>query len=250
MIETNIIHNMDCLEGMKLIPDHFVDAIICDLPYGTTRNTWDCIIPFDALWKEYKRIIKEKGAIILFGQGMFTARLMMSNSAWWRYNLVWNKTQPSGFLNARRMPLRTHEDICVFYKHRPTYNPIMTTGVRKTSSAESKRKCVKTTNYGFHKLMSYDSDMRFPTSVIRVAKDIQHSAIHPTQKPVALIEWLVRTYTNPRGIVMDNCSGSGSLAIACIKTGRNYICFEKDPDYYRLSIERIERYNVSSESEK
>ena len=211
---------MDCLEGMKLIPDHFVDAIICDLPYGTTRNTWDCIIPFDALWKEYKRVIKENGAIILFGQGMFTARLMMSNSAWWRYNLVWNKTQPSGFLNARRMPLRTHEDICVFYKHRPTYNPIMTTGVRKTSSAESKRKCVKTTNYGFH-----------------------------NQKPVALIEWLVRTYTNPGAIIMDNCSGSGSLAIACIKTGRNYICFEKDPDYYRLSIERIERYNVSSESE-
>jgi site-specific DNA-methyltransferase (adenine-specific) len=126
----------------------------------------------------------------------------------------------------------------------------MTTGLRKTSSAESKRKCVKTTNYGFHKLMSYDSDMRFPTSVIRMAKDIQHSAIHPTQKPVALIEWLVRTYTNPGEIVMDNCSGSGSLAIACIKTGRNYICFEKDPDYYRLSIERIERYNVSSESEK
>ncbi len=241
-IETDIILNMDCLEGMKLIPDHFVDAIICDLPYGTTRNTWDCIILFDALWMEYKRVIKENGAIILFGQGMFTARLMMSNPKWWRYNLIWNKTQPSGWLNAHKMPLRSDEDICVFYKKLPTYNPIMTDGVRKVSSAASKSKCVKTPNYGSHKLMSYDSDIRFPTSVIRVAKDIQHSAIHPTQKPVELIEWIINTYTNKGDVILDNCSGSGTTAVACINTDRRYICYEKEPTYYYLSIERIEKH--------
>lgn len=241
-MKTNTIYNLDCLEGMKDIPDNFVDAIICDLPYGTTRNSWDSIIPFDALWNHYRRIIKNNGIIILFGQGMFTAKLMMSNPTWWRYNLIWNKTQPSGFLNARRMPLRAHEDICVFYKRLPSYNPIMTKGERKVSSAASKVKCVKTSNYGSHKLIDYDSNKRFPTSIIRVAKDIQHSAIHPTQKPVALIEWLINTYTNKGDIILDNCSGSGTTAVACMNTDRRYICYEKEPTYYYLSIERIEKH--------
>lgn len=242
MIQINKIYNLDCLEGMRDIPDHFVDAIICDLPYGTTRNTWDCIIPFDALWDQYRRIIKNNGVIILFGQGMFTAQLMMSNPNWWRYNLIWHKTQPSGFLNAHRMPLRAHEDICVFYKQLPVYHPIMTKGVRKTSSADSKSRSVKTTNYGPHKLTDYDSDIRFPTSVISMSKDIQHSAIHPTQKPVALIEWLINTYTDKGNVILDNCSGSGTTAVACMNTDRRYICYEKDAAYYYLSIDRIEKY--------
>lgn len=239
---TNHIYLGDCMELMNDIPPHSVDAVISDLPYGTTRNKWDSIIPFDALWSQYKRIVKERGAVILFGQGMFTARHMMSNPSWWRYNLVWNKAQPSGFLNARRMPLRSHEDILVFYRKLPVYHPIMTKGARKVSSASSKKGCVRTTNYGCHGLKDYDSDMRYPTSIISFSKDIQHSAIHPTQKPVALIEWLIRTYTNPGNIILDNCSGSGTTAIACINTGRRYICYEKDPDYYRLSMKRVEEH--------
>ena len=232
---------------MSRFPEHCVDAVVCDLPYGTTRNKWDCVIPFDELWRQYKRVIKENGVIVLFGQGMFTAQLMMSNPAWWRYNLIWQKTQPTGFLNARRMPLRTHEDICVFYKKPPVYHPIMTKGVRKVSSAYSKRNCIMTTNYGSHQLTDYDSDRRYPTSVLRFAKDVQHSAIHPTQKPVALLEWLIRTYTDPGDIVLDNCSGSGSTAIACIKTGRRFVCFENDPGYHLQSVRRIESFLRNSQ---
>lgn len=242
MRETDIIYNEECINGMLRIQDHSVDAVICDLPYGTTRNKWDAVIPFVDLWNQYRRIIKEHGVIILFGQGMFTAKLMMSNPAWWRYNLIWQKTQPTGFLNAHRMPLRTHEDICVFYKSMPAYHPQMTKGVRKVSSAFSKRNCVKTTNYGNHRFIDYDSDIRYPTSILCFAKDVQHSAIHPTQKPVGLIEWLVRTYTTPGNIVVDNCSGSGTTAIACLRTGRHYVCFEKELEYYSKSLERIEKF--------
>ena len=247
--QTNIIYNMDCIEGMAMISDHSIDAIICDLPYGTTRNKWDSIIPFEELWLQYKRIIKDRGIIILFGQGMFTAQLMTSNPSWWRYNLIWEKTQPTGFLNAHKMPLRTHEDICIFYKSLPEYHPIMTKGVRKVSSAKSKRNCIKTTNYGEHRPIDYDSDIRFPTSVICFSKDVQHSAIHPTQKPVALIKWLIKTYTSPGNIVLDNCMGSGSTAIACISTGRKFIGFEKDVKYWISAKQRIDEFIKSKSYE-
>ena len=151
----------DCIEGMSMLPDHSFDAIICDLPYGSTRNKWDTVIPFDELWKQYTRLVKERGAIILFGQGMFTAQLMTSNPRWWRYNLIWEKTQPTGFLNSHKMPLRAHEDICVFYKSLPEYHPIMTKGVRKVSSAVSKRNSVKSSNYGEHQHTDYDSELRY-----------------------------------------------------------------------------------------
>ena len=231
---------------MASIPDQYIDAIICDLPYGTTRNKWDVIIPFEKLWEQYKRIIKGHGIIILFGQGLFTAKLMESNIRWWRYNLIWHKTQPTGFLNAHRMPLRAHEDICVFYKNLPEYHPIMMKGSRKVSSAVSKKNSVKTTNYGRHNLIDYDSDQRFPTSIICFAKDVQHSALHPTQKPVALIEWLVETFTKPGSIVLDNCSGSGTTAIACLRKGRKYICFESEATYYKISIDRINNYKLQN----
>ena len=242
MLHTNIIYNEDCLSGMDRIPDHTIDAIICDLPYGSTRNSWDIVIPFDKLWNQYERVVKENGAIVLFGQGMFTSSLMQSNKKWWRYNLIWQKTQPTGFLNASKMPLRTHEDICVFYKKLPVYNPIKTKGERKISSALSKTKCVKTTNYGTHALTDYDSDQRYPTSILRFAKDVQFSALHPTQKPIALLQWLVRTYTNPGEIVLDNCMGSGTTAIACLATGRKYIGFEIEQKYYLSMQNRISDY--------
>ena len=231
---------------MKNISDKSIDMILCDLPYGVTaRNKWDEVIPFDLLWEEYKRIIKDNGVICLFGQGMFTAKLMASNSKMWRYNLIWHKTQPTGFLNANRMPLRNHEDICVFYKQLPTYNPQKTTGhTRKVSSAEHKKNCKVTTNYGEHNLKSYDSTERYPTSVITYSKDIQKAALHPTQKPVSLLEYLIKTYTNEGQIVLDNCMGSGSTGIACLNTNRHFIGMELDEKFFGIAKNRIESYKT------
>lgn len=244
MLEINKIYNDDCLIKMEEIDDNSIDAIITDLPYGqTAQNKWDTVIPFEPLWKQYKRIIKDHGVIILFGSGMFTADLMQSNRKMWKYNLIWEKTQPTGFLNAKRMPLRSHEDICIFYSKLPTYNPQKTTGhVRKVSKAEHKVGCKETTDYGEHGLTTYDSTERYPRSVWKFSKDVQKSALHPTQKPVALIEELIKTYTNPGDLVLDSCAGSCTTAIAAINTGRNYICIEKDEEIYKIGLNRVNKY--------
>lgn len=228
---------------MNDIPDGSVDCIITDLPFGqTARNKWDSVIPFEQLWKQYKRIIKDNGAIILFGNGMFTAELMMSNKKMWRYNIIWEKTQPTGFLNAKKMPLRNHEDICVFYKKPPTYNPQKTTGhVRKVSKAEHKVSCKNTSDYGEHGLTTYDSTERYPKSVWKFAKDIQKSALHPTQKPVALIEELIKTYTNEGEMILDSCMGSGTTGIAALNLHRRFIGIEMDEKYFEISKNRIEK---------
>lgn len=232
----------DCFEVMKKIPDKSVDLVLCDLPYGVTaRNEWDIELHFNGLWKRYERIIKDNGAIVLFGQGLFTAKLMMSNPKMWRYNLIWEKTQPTGFLNAKRMPLRNHEDICVFYKKLPTYNPQKTTGhIRKVSTAEHKRNCKETTDYGEHNFTSYDSTERYPLSIITFSKDTQKEALHPTQKPVALLEYLIKTYTNEGDLVLDNCMGSGSTGVACLNTNRNFIGIELDENFYDIAKNRID----------
>ena len=244
MLKTNEIYNDDCLEIMKKIDDKSIDLIVTNLPYGqTARNKWDTVIPFDKLWEQYKRIIKDNGAIVLFGNGMFTADLMKSNPDMWKYNLIWQKTQPTGALNANRMPLRSHEDICVFYKKLPTYNPQKTTGhERKVSKAEHKKNSKKSLDYGDYNFTSYDSTERYPTSVWKFAKDTQKSAIHPTQKPVALIEEIVKTYSNPRDIVLDSCAGSMTTAIACVNTNRQYVCIEKDKDIFLQGKERLKNY--------
>ena len=209
----------------------------------TARNKWDSIISFEPLWNEYERITKDNAAIILFGNGMFTADLMQSNRKLWRYNLIWHKTQPTSFLNAKKMPLRAHEDICVFYKKLPTYNPQMTTGhVRKVSKAEHKVNSKMTTDYGEYGLTTYDSTERYPRSVLTFSKDIQKSALHPTQKPVALIEYLIKTYTNPGDLILDSCAGSMTLAVAAMNTGRKYICIEKDPEIFEIGKKRVEDY--------
>lgn len=221
---------------MKQIPANSIDMILCDLPYGATKNRWDTNISIDLLWQEYNRIIKESAAICLFGQGMFTAKLMISNQKMWRYNLIWHKTQPTGFLNANRMPLRCHEDICVFYKKLPTYNPQKTNGhVRKISTDEHKKNCKKTSNYGQFTFNSYDSTERFPISIITYSKDTQNRALHPTQKPVSLLEYLIKTYTNKDETVLDNCMGSGSTGVACVNTDRNFIGIELDHNYYDIA---------------
>lgn len=231
----------DCLEVMKGIPDHSVAMILADLPYATgNKNHWNILIPFDQLWKQYKRIAKKNAAIVLFGQGLFTARLILSNEKDYRYTLIWHKTSPTGYLNAKKMPLRSHEDIVVFYEQLPTYNPQKTTGhPRKVSTAQHKRNSVKTTNYGEHGLTTYDSTERYPTSILRFPKDIQKSALHPTQKPIALLEYLILTYTNENDLVLDSCSGSGSTLLAARNVNRSFIGIEISPEYCEIMKERL-----------
>lgn len=247
-MKLNTIYNEDCLEGMKRIPDGSVDMILADLPYGVTKNKWDSVIPLDELWEHYKRVIKENGAIVLFGQGLFTARLMFSNEKWYRYNLIWEKDRPSGFLNAKRMPLRSHEDIVVFYKKLPTYNPQFWEG-KPLHGMGSKFKEGQLSNNNYGKFDSHKNPSakregdtkKYPRSVLSFKKE--HPPIHPTQKPVALFEYLIKTYTNKGETVLDNCMGSGTTAIACLNTDRQYIGFELDETYHRLSLDRIENHN-------
>lgn len=230
----------DCLKLMHDIQDKSIDLILCDLPYGKTKNLWDKAIPMDALWGQYNRIIKDTGAVLLFGSGIFSARLILSNPRMFRYDLEWVKTTPTGFLNANRAPLRAHEDILVFYKHLPTYNPQKThEHTRKTSTAEHKRNCAKYTGYGLYENKGYDSTDRFPTSILAFKSDRQTCHLHPTQKPVALLEYLIRTYTNEGDTVLDNCMGSGSTGVACVNTGRNFIGMELDDNYFDIAKSRL-----------
>lgn len=201
------------------------------------------------LWTQYKRIIKDNGAIILFANGMFTADLMKSNRGMWRYNLVWEKTQPTGFQNANKMPMRNHEDMCIFYKKQPTYNPQKTTGhIRKVSTALHKRNSRQSTNYNEIKNHTYNSTERFPKSVWLFAKDTQKCALTPTQKPVALIEEIIKTYTNEGDTVLDSTAGSMTTGIAAINTGRKCICIEKDKEIYGIGRNRILEYLIERNS--
>ena len=237
----------DCLELMRKIPDGDIDMILCDLPYGVTRNKWDSVLPLDALWAEYKRIIKPNGAICLHADGIFMAKLMLSAPQMWRYNLIWNKVHSSGFLNANRMPLRQTEEICVFYKKQPTYNPQKTRGNKNHSKGRAVGKDVadaRLANHNYGRYVIVDNtetlgSMKFPTSLITFQKPHPSAARHPTEKPVPLLEWLIRTYTNPRDLVLDNCMGSGSTGVACKNTGRKFIGMELDKKYFEIASQRI-----------
>lgn len=243
---TNKIYHGDCLRLMNGIGDGSIDMILCDLPYGITQNKWDSVIPLTDLWQHYERIIKPNGAIVLFGAGKFSARLMLSNEKLHRYNLIWEKPNATGFLNAKKMPMRCHEDIMVFYKSLPTYNPIKTTGhPRKVISEKSKRNSKHSTNYGKYvdNAITYDSTERYPRSVLKFSSDKQISTLHPTQKPVALFEYLIKTYTNEGDVVLDNCSGSGTTAIAALRANRRFICMESDKDIYDASVRRLAEFD-------
>ena len=229
----------DCLNSMDLIPPGSIDLILSDLPYGQTKSKWDKRIDLGKLWKEYERIIKPNGAIILFASGMFTAELMKSNPKMWRYNLVWEKTSPTGFLNAKRMPLRAHEDICIFYKKMPVYNPQMSRGVRKVATAAHKRNSKSGDSYGKYRKVGYDSDKRYPRSVMKFKTDKQTAAYHSAQKPVALLEYLIRMYSNEGDIVLDSCMGSGSTGVACARTRRKFIGIEIDDTAFNQAFERV-----------
>lgn len=227
----------DSIEQMRTIPDGSVDLILADLPYGTTRCKWDSIIPLPPMWEQYRRVIKPRGAIVLTAAQPFTSALVMSNPEWFCYDWVWEKGNATGFLNSKRAPLRAHESVLVFCAGQPTYNPQMTHGhVRKVT----KRKTVDTECYGEgNKLTEYDSTSRYPRSVQFFSSDKQRSKLHPTQKPLALMEYLVRTYSNPGELVLDNAMGSGTTGVACRKTGRRFIGIDNNPDYFAIAEARI-----------
>jgi site-specific DNA-methyltransferase (adenine-specific) len=238
------LFNGDCLKLMGKIPNKSIDLILCDLPYGVTQNQKDVVIPFDKLWKHYERIIKDNGAIVLFGQGTFYVDLINSNRKLFRYDLVWDKQLTSGFLNAKRMPLRKHEQIAVFYKKLPIYNPQFTQGKPLHSKGVSyKDKEHKNQNYGeFH--MTDDSRAgsteKYPTSILSFAKPHPSIAKHRTEKPIDLLRYLIRTYTNEGDLVLDNCMGSGSTIVASLLENRRAIGIEIDEYYFNVAKERIE----------
>lgn len=244
-MEQNIqLYQGDCLEVMKAIPGKSVDMILCDLPYGTTQNKWDSIIPLEPLWEQYERIIKDNGAIVLFAQTPFDKILGSSNLKMLRYEWIWEKTTATGHLNAKKMPMKAHENILVFYKKLPTYNPQKTTGHTAVHSYTKHQD--DGSNYGKTSIgiSGGGSTERYPRSIQVFKSDKQKIALHPTQKPVALLEYLIKTYTNECETVLDNTMGSGSTGVACVNTNRKFIGIELDDNYFNIAKERIENtYN-------
>lgn len=242
------IHQGDCLKVMKKIADHSVDLILCDLPYGTTQNKWDSVIPLDKLWKEYRRVIKPKGVIALSSQGIFTARLILSNEDWFRYKFVWVKSKPTNFLNARRQPLRQHEDICIFYGSQPNYRPVMSKG---DPYDKGTRKAQYTGSYGDFKPVQVKSDgERFPTDTLycKTAESEAGGRVwHPTQKPVALGRYLIRMFTGEGDVVLDNAFGSGSFLVAAAMEGRRFIGIEKNEEVHLFKEECIDYIKVAKQ---
>ena len=234
MSKIELLHG-DCLELMKYIPDKSVDMILADLPYGTTRNKWDSIIPLGLLWEQYERVIKDNGCIALFAQTPFDKVLGFSNLKLLKYEWIWKKNIATGHLNAKKMPMKEHENILVFYKKLPTYNPQMIKG----EPYVNKRKPVNDngSNYGYiERTDTINDGTRYPKSILEFDREI---GFHPTQKPVPLLEYLIKTYTNEGETVLDNCMGSGSTGVACLNTNRNFIGIELDDKYFEIAKQRI-----------
>jgi len=234
---------------MAQIPDASVDMILCDLPYGTTVCKWDTVIPFEPLWAHYKRVIKPNGAILLLAQTPFDKVLGVSNLPMLRYEWIWEKTAATGHLNAKKMPMKAHENVLVFYSQLPKYRPQKTTGHKPVNSYTKHQddgECYGATMIGISGGGATD---RYPRSVLQFQSDKQTCSLHPTQKPLALIEYMIRTYTDGGETVLDNCMGSGTTGIACLNTGRNFIGIEKDPKYFEIARNRIEGHNVQIEGQ-
>lgn len=234
----------DCLPLMSGIPDDSIDMVLCDLPYGSTQNHWDSEIPLEELWAAYRRVVKPNGAILLFSQGMFTARLMLSNEPMFKYKFVWEKSKPTNFLNARRQPLRKHEEVCVFYGRQPTYNPQMSPGRPYDKGV---RKAQQTGSYGDFDAVRVNSDGgRFPTDVVYFKTSESEGEVwHPTQKPVEFLRWLIRTYTNEGDVVLDNASGSGSTLVAAARENRRFVGIELNSDSVRFKDRSIDLVEVT-----
>lgn len=248
-IKNITLYHGDCLDVMPTLADGGVDMILVDLPYEVLnkRNQhaqWDKEIDIDALWAQWKRVIKPNGAIVLFGQGLFSAKLMLSNPKMYRYSLVWDKCRVTGFLNVTRMPLRRHEDILVFYQSLPTYNPQMQ-DLNGREKNHSRQHCFSEVNrcYGnFKRVPTQILDKKFPQSIISIPKEhINGKYYHPTQKPVALLEYLIKTYTNEGDCVLDCACGSGSTLVACANTNRRGIGIEKNDEYYDIAVKRVKQ---------
>ena len=240
----------DCLEIMKNIEDKSMDMILCDLPYGVTKCKWDTVIPFDKLWEQYNRIIKDNGAIALFGSEPFSSALRMSNIENYKYDWKWNKVQGTGFSACRRQPLRVMEDIIIFYKKQPTYNPQMTVRDKVIDSSNWKQDKRVSENGRF---ASVDNSLskkvykeKYPVNYIEINRALKEcnntNRLHPTQKPLSLLEYLIKTYTNEGETVLDNCMGSGSTGVACLNTNRKFIGIEKEDKYFNIAKERIEKH--------
>lgn len=254
------LYQGDCLEVMSKIESNSVDMILCDLPYGVTQNKWDCVIDVDKLWLEYSRILKENGVVALFGRQPFSSVLVMSNLKMYKYSIIWRKNLKTGNLNARKRPMGSYEEIMIFYKNPPVYNPQRIPRTYQQPSGNKKNS--KTSNYGRQRedYIDRQSDWLMPDDVIdyedaysldaldldgemlyiKCVHNSQHK-VHPTQKPVELLEWLIKTYTNEGFTVLDNCMGSGSTGVACKNLNRNFIGIELDEKYFNIAKERIEK---------
>ena len=254
-LELNRVYHMDCLEGMKLLPDESIDMILCDLPYGVTACKWDSTIPLDKLWEQYERIIKPSGVIVLTAIQPFTSFLITSNIKLYKYNWIWKKTRPTGFLHSKNMPLRDYEDICVFSKG--TIQHAHLTNNRMNYYPQGVRGCnkkVKRTSKGFEGTMERKSQTNeyvaklenFPRMVLEIPNE--GKTVHPTQKPVALFEYLIKTYTDEGDIVLDNCIGSGTTAVACELNNRKWIGFEIESKYVEVTNKRLEQVRLKNSS--
>lgn len=231
------LNQTDCLKAMKELPDNNIDMILCDLPYGTTTCKWDVIIPFDKLWEQYERIIKSNGAIVLTAQTPFDKVLGASNLPMLRYEWIWKKDSGTGFLNAKKAPLKNHENILVFYKKTPIYTPQMRFGFKPYSIKKSGDSQIYSSGLS-ENITTISNGDRYPLTVIDFKRD--KDKFHPTQKPVALMEYLIKTYTNESETVLDNCMGSGTTGVACVNLNRNFIGYELDSDYFQIAQKRIE----------
>ena len=248
-VSRSTFYQGDCLVEMSKIADKSVDMILCDLPYGTTECSWDAVIPYEMLWSNYRRIAEDNAAIILTATEPFASNLRLSNIGMYKYDWIWDKKRTTGFGNANRQPLRQHEVVCVFYKKQPVYNPIPYPK-NVTKSFNGKRTLQKSEVYGrtgINNDLMTDSKEGYPRSIITqipVMNNLTSDKIglHPTQKPVALMEYLIKTYTNEGDTVLDNCMGSGTTGVACKKTGRNFIGIEKDPKYFEIAVSRVSAY--------
>ena len=236
----------DCIEVMGHLPNGCIDMVLCDLPYGTTQNKWDSIVPLDELWAEYKRIVKPNGAIVLTSQGLFTAMLIMSQPKMFKYKWVWEKSKPTNFLNAKKQPLRKHEDVCVFYQRQPVYNPQMTEGEPYDKGV---RKNQLSGSYGdFLPVHVHSDGKRYPTDVVYFkTAESEGDVIHATQKPVELGRYFVRTYSRLGDLILDNTSGSGSFLVAALMEGRNFMGIEKNADSELFKNEKIDYIEKTKE---
>lgn len=236
----------DTIEVMKNIESKSIDMILCDLPYGHTQNNWDSNIPLDELWNEYNRIIKDNGAIVLTSSGMFTAQLMMSNPKMFKYRMIWEKSKATNFLNAKKQPLRKFEDICVFYKKQPTYNPQMSAG---SPYNKGTRKNQLTGSYGLFSPSEVKSEgNRYPNDIVYFkTAESEGKVYHPTQKPVSLGRYLIKTFTNPGDVVLDNTCGSGSFLVAAVLEGRNIIGIDLDQDSNRFKNDKVSYIEISKQ---